>query len=349
MRSKVALLVWVTLYAAGCGSSTPPPVASPGEVPKVAQGNSIPVEEEPKFESMLDAPHLFGITLGDTSGYVARVLGVKTSDHRCSNEAALERDASDQWFCWSTSKLKGATMVRAGFTDGKTSLSLYALEVEYPLSEGSRVFDDLKREPELGRVYEQPRAGTVEWDWGHTRVSLEERSAHVLLAVRTLLDPLPQKSMFAEPRTVSPWGIDLGHDTQILADEKLKRAGFGVHTSCVDLTAAGASTRVQSCGYENSGVVGLKYLKMEVTSFAGGEPRVSELECVYEPVVIDVVRGELRRRYGEPMKGSPRDTPTWLNAPSGIFMLTAPDYLSVSYNHGRLHRIAQWFVKAGGP
>jgi hypothetical protein len=38
-----------------------------------------------------------------------------------------------------------------------------------------------------------------------------------------------------------------------------------------------------------------------------------------------------------------------LTVPSAVFMLTAPDYLAVSYHHGRLHRLAQASVKASGP
>jgi hypothetical protein len=350
MGPKTLLAALFLAGAAGCGSSTPTTTSAKSSADaRTESSKATLVEEEPKFESMLDEPHLFGLTLGDTSGYVARTLGVKTVGSRCSNESALERDTSDQWFCWDRTKIKGAAKVRAGFIDRKSSLFLYAFEVEYPHSEGRRVFDDLKREPELGKVYSEPRAGTVEWDWGHTRVSLEEAENHVLLSVRSLLETLGTKSLFSEPRKVSPWELDLGHDTQAVADEKLKRAGFSVQTSCVDLTPAGANVHVKSCGYENSGVTGLKYLKMELTSIAGGEPRVSELECVYEPMMIDVVRRELRDRYGEPLKGSPKDTPSWLTVPSSVFMLTAPDYLAVSYHHGRLHRLAQASVKSSGP
>jgi hypothetical protein len=298
---------------------------------------------------MLDEPHLLGITLGDTSGFVARILGVKTVGNRCSNESALERDASDQWFCWNATRLKGASKVRAGFWDQKTSLFLYALEVEYPLSEAQRVFDDLKREPELGTVYTELKPGMLEWDWGHARVTLTETEGHVLLSVRSLLATPGKKSVLSQPRTVSPWNITLGHDNQKTAETKLAAAGFSVQTQCVELTAASSSVRVQSCAFENNGVVGLKYTKLELTAIAGGEPRVSELECVYEPMMSDVVRRELRERHGEPLAGSPRETPSWWTVPAGIFVLTMPDYLSVSYQHGRLHKIAQWAVKTGAP
>ena len=349
MRSTIGLALLVVIGVAGCGSSTPAAnsaqKSSPGERP----GSAVQLEEEPKFESMLDEPHLFGITLGDTSGYVGRTLGVKTVGNRCSNESALERDSSDQWFCWDRTKLRGAGKVRAGFTDNKSSLSLYAFEVEYSPVEAQRVFDDLKREPELGTYYTETKKGTGEWDWGHARVTLQETEGYVVLSVRSLLEASSGPSLFSQSRGVTPWEIALGRDSKKTAEEKLRTAGFTVQTQCVDLTPPASQAYVQSCGFENSGVTGLKYLKLELTSLGGGEPRASELECVYEPMMVDVVRRELRDRYGEPLKGSPKDTPTWWTVPSGVFMVTAGDYLSVSYNHGRLHKIAQLAVKSAGP
>jgi hypothetical protein len=239
--------------------------------------------------------------------------------------------------------------VRAGFTDNKQGLFLYALEVDYPVAEAQRVFDELMREPALGKVYSETKPGTVEWDWGHSRVTLQEEPTKILLSVRSVLETGGPKSLFTQRRTVSPWAVELGHDSQATAESKLTAAGFSVQTRCVDLTPQTSNVRVQSCSFENNGVVGLKYMKMELTAFGAVQPKVSELECVYEPMMVDVLRRELRDRHGEPLKGSPKETPTWWTVPAGIFMMTAPDYLSVSYQHGRLHRIAQFAVKASGP
>jgi hypothetical protein len=163
-----------------------------------------------------------------------------------------------------------------------------------------------------------------------------------------LLEAPAPKSRFSQPRGISPWDIALGHDSQQAAEAKLAAAGFTVETACIDLTPKSSNIQVRSCSFANSGVVGLKYMKMELTAMGGEPARVSQLECVYEPMMVDVIRRELRERHGDPMKGSPRDTPTWWTVPSGIFFLSTSDYLSASYQHGRLHRIAEWAIKAGG-
>jgi hypothetical protein len=280
---------------------------------------------------------------------VSRVLGVKPKiNHRCPNESALEREESDTWYCWDRPKLRGALEVRAGFTEGKNTLLLYALEVEYPLTETDRVFAELTREPALAKFYVETKPGVAEWDWGHARVTLDEGKNVLLLTVRSLLEAPAPKSRFTQIRNITPWGIELGHDSKQRAEEKLKAAGFDTGTACVDLTPKASNVQVQSCGFENSGVTGLKYLKMELTGLGNEQPRVSQLECVYEPMMVDVVRRELRERYGEPMKGSPKDAPTWWTVPTGIFYLSSPEFLSASYQHGRLHKIAEWAVKAGG-
>src|SRR5687767_7627816 len=117
MGSKT-LLALLLAGATGCGSNRSTTVSAKSSADaRTVASTATAQEEEPKFESMLDEPHLFGLTLGDTSGFVARTLGVKTVGNRCSNESALERDTSDQWFCWDRTKLKGAAKVRAGFID----------------------------------------------------------------------------------------------------------------------------------------------------------------------------------------------------------------------------------------
>jgi hypothetical protein len=333
----------------GCGSSEAKKARTPADTEQVFDEEEYtPPSEPPKLETMLDQPRVLGIALGDQSGFVSRALGVKVKDARCSNESALERDSSDTWYCWGKSKLKGATAVRAGFTEGKNTLLLYALEVEYPLTETDRVFADLKREPALGKFYSETKTGTAEWDWGHARVTLEEGEDRLLLSVRSLLDAPAPKSRFTQPRGIAPWGIALGQDSQEAAETKLAAAGFTVQTACVDLTPKTSNVQVRSCGFENGGVVGLKYMKVELTALAGEPARVSQLECVYEPMMVDVIRRELRERHGDPIKGSPKDAPTWWTVPAGIFFLSTSEYLSASYLHGRLHRIAEWAVKAGG-
>ena len=105
MESKTLLAALFLAGSAGCGSSTPTTASAKSSADARAESSKATLqEEEPKFESMLDEPHLFGLTLGDTSGFVARTLGVKTVGSRCPNESGLERDDSDQWFCWDGTK-----------------------------------------------------------------------------------------------------------------------------------------------------------------------------------------------------------------------------------------------------
>ena len=348
----MAVLLMPALCALGCGSS---PKKAPASAS--AEGPGLSGEEEeggsvsdpapaPKLDNQLDKPKVFGLTVGeDTSGYVSRALGAKIKKRRCDNESALERDASDSWFCFDRTKIKGATQVMVGFSERPSGLTLYAAIIEFPLSEIDRVFNELTREPAFGKFYAETKPGIIEWDWGYAQVSLEEAADKAVVSVKTVLEEPEKRSRFVRPASVSPWNVVLGHDTKIAAESKLKAAGFSEGTACVELSPAGSKVRVTSCGFENAGVTGLKYLKMELTGLAGEEPRVSELECVYEPMMIDVVRSELRGRYGEPLEGSPKDSPTWWTVPAGIFMLNVSDYLSVSYHHGRLHRIALMAVK----
>jgi hypothetical protein len=350
MHAKTGWLGLVLLALIGCGGSSKKPAAPVQE----EQGEPEPFDYEasprppPTLEAMLDQPRLLGITLGDQSGYVTRALGVKAKNARCSNESALERDESDTWYCWTKTKLRGATEVRAGFTEGRNTLLLYALEVEYPLTETDRVFKELTREPALSTYFVEVKAGVAEWDWGHARVTLDEGKDVLRLSVRSLLEAPAPKSRFSQIRNITPWGIELGHDSKKSAEDKLSAAGFTPGTACVSLTPPASKVQVESCGFENSGVTGLKYMKLELTSIGGEPARVSQLECVYESMMVDVVRRELRDRYGEPMKGSPKDAPTWWTVPTGIFYVSAGDYLGANYQHGRLHRIAEWAVKAGG-
>ena len=350
-RALVAGIVVPALLALACGSSPKKTVAS------ADQGSGRSGEEEddggpseppppPKLDNQLDKPKVFGLTVGeDTSGYVSRALGAKIKQRRCDNESALERDASDSWFCFHNTKIQGASKVMVGFSERPSGLTLYAAIIEFPLSEIDRVFNELTREPAFGKFYAETKPGIIEWDWGYAQVSLEEAADKAIVSVKTVLEEPQKRSRFVQAQSVSPWNVVLGHDTKIAAESKLKAAGFTEGTACVELGPAGSKVRVTSCGFENAGVTGLKYLKMELTGLAGEEPRVSELECVYESMMIDVVRSELRGRYGDPLAGSPKDTPTWWTVPAGIFMLNVSDYLSVSYHHGRLHRIALMAVK----
>jgi len=350
-RTLVTLALVPALFVLSCGSSPKKQAASPEAEPGLSGeeedgGSASEPAPEPKLENQLDKPTVFGLTVGeDNSGYVTRALGGKLKKHRCDNESALERDPSDSWFCFDHTKIKGATKVMVGFSERPSGLTLYAAIFEFPLSQIDRVFNELTREPAFGKFYAETKPGIIEWDWGHAQVSLEEAEDRAIVSVKTVLEQPEKRSRFVAAPSVSPWNVALGHDTKIAAEAKLKAAGFTEGTSCVELSPAGANVRVTSCGFENSGVTGLKYLKMELTGLAGEEPRVSELECVYETMMKDVVRRELRERYGDPLPGSPKDTPTWWTVPSGIFMLNVSDYLSVSYHHGRLHRIALMAVK----
>lgn len=340
------------LLSLGCGSSPKKQVASADQQAGLSgeeEDGGSPSEAPPpppKLENQLDKPKVFGLTVGeDNSGYVSRALGAKIKKRRCDNESALERDSSDTWFCFDKTKIKGATKVMVGFSERPSGLLLYAAIIEFPLSEIDRVFNELTREPAFGKFYSETKPGTIEWDWGHAQVSLEEAEDKAIVSVKTVLEEPPKRSRFVQAMNVSPWNVVLGHDSKMAAESKLKAAGFTEGTACVELGPAGSKVRVTSCGFENAGVTGLKYLKMELTGMAGEEPRVSELECVYESMMGDVVKTELRGRYGDPLKGSPKDTPTWWTVPTGIFVLNVSDYLSVSYNHGRLHRIALMAVK----
>jgi hypothetical protein len=351
MRAKKSGFGLVLLAAIGCGGASKKAEA-PAQKPEPGHMESFDYEEAPRapptLEEMLDQPRLLGISLGDQSGYVTRALGVKAKDARCPNESALERDESDTWYCWKKTKLRGATEVRAGFTEGRNTLLLYALEVEYPLTETDRVFKELTREPALSTYFVEVKAGVAEWDWGHARVTLDEGKDVLHLSVRSLLEAPAPRSRFSQIRNITPWGIELGHDSKKSAEDKLASAGFTQGTACVSLTPPASKVQVESCGFENAGVTGLKYSKLELTSIGGEPARVSQLECVYEPMMVDVVRRELRDRYGEPMKGSPKDAPTWWTVPAGIFYVSAGDYLAANYQHGRLHKIAELAVKAGG-
>lgn len=354
MTSQTLLVGLAMIGALGCGSSERPTAASAPAAPARPNVAAEPAPEvrmakPARFESMLDEPHLFGITLGDTSGYVTRVLGVKTgNEQRCSNESALERDAADSWFCWDRTRLQGDLAVRAGFAEAGDGLHLYALEVDYPFAEGRRVLADLEAEPELGPIHAEVAPGTLEWDWGHARVTLKEVKDRVTLSIRSLL-PVSAPGSLSKPRTITPWNVLLGHDSKSTAEAKLTAAGFSLRTSCVELTSPGAAARVESCGYENPSVVGLQSLKLELTSFRGAEAKASALECLYDPALSAVVLRELRERHGEPLAGSPKAAPSWWTVPSGIFVVGTSEFLSVSYQHGRLHRIAEWALKSGGP
>ncbi len=340
------------LFALACGSGQKQPAVTAAEQESALSGEeqdggSPPAPPPPpKRDNQLDKPKVFGLTVGeDTSGYMSRALGAKIKKRRCDDESALERDASDSWFCFDRTKIKGATQVKVGFSERPSGLRLYAAIIEFPLSDIDRVFNELTREPAFGKFYSETKPGIIEWDWGYAQVSLEEAEDKAVVSVKTVLEEPQKRSRFVQAKSVNPWDVVLGHDTKLAAESKLEAAGFTKGTACVELSSPGAQVRVTSCGFENAGVTGLKYLKMELTGLAGEEQRVSELECVYDSMMIDVVRSELRSRYGDPLKGSPKDTPTWWTVPTGIFMLNVSDYLSVSYHHGRLHRIAQLAVK----
>lgn len=351
MKAEKSWFGLMLMVAAGCGGA-PKKAAAPERQAEPAPMEPFEYEAAPRppptLEEQLDQPRVHGITLGDQSGYVTRALGVKAKDARCPNESALEREESDTWYCWNRTKLRGATQVRAGFAEGRNTLLLYALEIEYPLTETDRIFKELTSSPALSTYFVEVKAGVAEWDFGHARITLDEGKDVLLLSVRSLLESPGPKSRFSQVRNITPWGVELGHDSRKVTEDKLAVAGFTPGTACVSLTPPASQVQVESCGFENAGVTGLKYAKVAFTSVGGEPSRVSQIECAYEPMMVDVVRRELRDRHGEPMKGSPKDAPTWWTVPTGIFYVSAGDYLGVNYRHGRLHRIAEWAIKAGG-